>query len=138
MDFNSAALITLRVAHALAALVWLGGGVYYVLAIVPARRNGFDSDDAFVARAQQLFGEWAQPATIILVATGVVLMFDRLSSGTGGLTYAVLLAIKVAAAVGAFVLVAGRRRVRRSRVELIVTLGLAAYALGVLLSSVWE
>lgn len=137
MDVSEAALLALRVAHALAALVWVGGGVYYLAAIVPARRQGTATDDTFVGRAQGYYSEWAQPATIILLATGIVMTFDRLSAGSGGLTYVGLLAVKIGAAIAAFALVAGRRRGRRSRVEVVVILGLSAYVLGVLLSSIW-
>jgi uncharacterized membrane protein len=80
-----------------------------------------------------------------MLATGVVLGFDRLSSGAGGLLYAVLLGLKVAAAVVAFWL-AGlrparrayrRRGRRRSMPEIIVALGSLAFVLGVVLASVW-
>jgi uncharacterized membrane protein len=134
-------LLLLRLAHSVAAMVWLGGGVYYLLALRPALRESGEQGRSVAGAAQRAFGEWAQLAALIMVATGAVLMFDRLSDGTGGVLYAVLLAAKVIAAIAAFWL-AGirpvrRRGVRRAAPELIAAFGIFAFVLGVVLSSVY-
>lgn len=131
-------LLALRLFHALAAMIWLGGGIYYLVAVVPAARDGGEHAGEFVGRAQGFYGEWAQPATLVMLATGMVLVFDRLSEGQGGLLYAGLLGFKVVAAIAAFGLVMNRRRGKRTRSDIVVALGLVAFALGVILSSVWE
>ena len=139
-------LVGLRVAHALAAMVWLGGGVYYLLALRPAGRSLGEPARDVTGAAQRAFGEWAQTATAVMVGTGVVLAFDRLSSVEGGVSYAALLAAKIVAALVAFWL-AGIRPLRRTRrrgvarraaPELVMALGAFAFVLGVVLSSVYE
>jgi len=138
-------LLLLRLAHGFAAVVWLGGGVYYLVAIRPALRESADPPREFVAAAQALYGEWARAMTVVMLATGVVLMFDRLSNAGGGLPYAVALAGKIAAALLAFWLAGLRPRrrrrgaapARRSRPELILALGAVAFGVGVILASVW-
>jgi uncharacterized membrane protein len=135
-------LLGLRLAHALAAAVWLGGGVYFLLILRPALRERGDEARSLMGDAQRAFGEWAQVATLTMIATGAVLTFDRLSSGRGGLTYATLLAAKIVAALAAFWLIGlrtTRRRgaERRSAPELVLALGLVAFVLGVALSSVY-
>ena len=137
-------LLSLRIAHALASTVWLGGGVYYLLALRPATRAAdHDGARALTAQAQRSFVEWAHVTTIVMVATGAVLGFDRLAGDAEGLTYAVLLALKVAAAVGAFWLAGVRprrlaaRRKRRATTETIVALGLFAYVVGVALATIY-
>lgn len=140
-------LLALRLGHALAATIWLGGGVYYLLALRPAVIAATAEADAqaLASRAQRAFGEWASVASLVMVATGVVLTFDRLSNGDDGLRYAALLALKIAAAIGAFWFAGfrpARRAVRqrgakRSAPELIVGLGLLAFVLGVILSSIY-
>jgi uncharacterized membrane protein len=135
-------LLALRLAHALAAAVWLGGGVYFLLILRPALRERGDEARSLVGDAQRAFGEWSQVATLTMIATGAVLTFDRLSSGRGGLTYAALLAAKIVAALAAFWLIGlrttrRRRTARRSAPELVLTLGLVAFVLGVALSSVY-
>lgn len=138
-------LLLLRLAHALAATFWLGGGVYYLVALRPALRSRPESAREFGAEAQRAFGEWARVATLVMVATGVVLTFDRLSAGRGGLTYAALLALKIVAAAAAFWFAgvrparraARRRSGRRVAPEFILALGLLAFLLGVALASVY-
>jgi putative copper export protein len=138
-------LLALRIAHAAAATVWLGGGVYFLLAVRPVLRAAEDPVRALATEFQRRFGEWAEVATVVMLATGVVLGVDRLSAGTGGLRYAVLLAVKVVAAVLAFWLAGVRparraaRRAgrRRAAPELIVALGSLAFVIGIILASVW-
>ena len=132
MDVNQIALISLRVAHATAALIWLGGGFYYFVAVRPGGRTEFASE------AQRRFHEWARPATIIMLTTGVVLLFEGLSSNTAGITYAVVLAVKIIAALAAFWLVRPRRRAGgSSRSERVIALGMSAFVLGVVISTIW-
>lgn len=135
-------LVALRLAHSVAAVVWLGGGVYFVLALGPAARDADSAGQAVVAAAQRAFGEWAQIATIVLLGTGTVLVFERLSTGQGGWIYVALLALKILAALWAFLLVRGRIRARgrrngRSRSELILTLGFIAFSIGIVLASLY-
>ncbi|MEX2315462.1 MAG: hypothetical protein WD628_07050 [Thermomicrobiales bacterium] len=135
--------LSLRVAHALAAMLWLGGGVYFLLAVRPASREAEEQPRAFISAAQGYFGEWAQLATMALVVTGGGLVFDRLANGDAGLTYVALMAAKIVAGLAAFCM-AGIRQTRRktpggrrSSPELIVTLGMVAFVIGVALSSVY-
>lgn len=98
--------------------------------------------------AQKEFGEWAAVASLVMVVTGVVLMFDRLTDGRGSTLYVVWLAVKLAAAVSAFWLTGslarGRQRRGRARPNLainrawvVLTLGMIAFVVGVALSSVY-
>ena len=135
-------LLALRLAHALAAAVWLGGGVYYLLIVRPAVRERGDEARSLLAGAQRAFGEWAQVTTVTMLATGAVLTFDGLSSGRGGLIYAALLAIKILAALAAFWMAGVRparrsRRGRRTASQWVLLCGLTAFVLGVALSSVY-
>lgn len=138
MTPGDAILILLRIAHASASLVWLGGGVYFAIGILPLLRSGESLQRSVAFSAQQRFGPWSKDATIVLLGTGMVLMFDRLSSGIGGLTYAVVLGIKVASGAFAFLLLGQRWRQRfatrprrLSTTSLVLTLGWVAFLLGV-------
>lgn len=139
MDAAEVILLLLRVFHSLAAVIWLGGGIYYVVAIRP--QIGSEEPPDFIVAARRAYSEWSRSATAILLASGTILMFDGLSSGRGGLAYAGLLAAKVAAALVAFWIVMRRRRrgrAPRSRTEVALALGIGAFVVGVLLSSIWE
>jgi uncharacterized membrane protein len=147
MDVPAIARLLLRLAHAIAAVLWLGGGAYYVLALRPALRNADPAAQAAGREAQREFGEWASVATLVLIATGVVLTFDRLTDGRGTSVYVILLAIKIVAALVAFVLTGtfvGRSKARRgkgkpkiNRSWLILSLGTAAFVIGITLSVIY-
>lgn len=134
-------LLVLRIAHNLAAVVWLGGGVYFLVALRPAAREADSAGEAVAAAAQRAFGEWGQLAAITLVGTGVVLTFERLSAGQGGWIYALLLALKIASALIAFLLVRASMRSRRGgkrpAAEVILALGFTAFTIGILLAGLW-
>lgn len=141
----------LRVAHALAAAVWLGGGAYYVLALRPHLRQADEQARALAGQAQREFGEWASVATLTMIVSGVIMMFDRVTDGQGTLAYVALLVAKVLAAAAAFWLAGAfvrrgrtaRRAVDRTprpparldRAWLILALGSVAFVLGVILAS---
>lgn len=134
-------LVALRVVHNFASVVWLGGGVYFLVALRPAAREADTAGKAVAAAAQKAFGEWGQLATIALVGTGAVLMFERLSDGRGGWVYAGLLALKILSALVAFLLVRSMVRSRKGRhrrtAELVLGLGLIAFIVGIVLASLW-
>jgi uncharacterized membrane protein len=131
-------LIGLRVVHALGATVWLGGAIYYIVAIRPATADPAAGE--FVRQIQPRFGEWAKTATIVMLGSGIVLTFNGLAENADGLAYVVWLALKIVAALAAFALLR-RRRTRSvgslSRMNLVLGLGFFAYVSGVVLSSVW-
>lgn len=148
MDIAEIGQIILRLAHGLAAAIWVGGGAYYLLAVRPKVRSSEDPNARELGAAvQREFGEWASVATLVMIATGVVLMFERLSGGQGTTTYVVLLAIKIVAAVVAFWMTGvlrprGSRPSRRrsgllDQAWLVLALSIAAFLLGALLTTLY-
>ncbi|MEX2425146.1 MAG: hypothetical protein WD401_00110 [Thermomicrobiaceae bacterium] len=148
MDIAEAGQIILRLAHGLAAAIWVGGGAYYLLAVRPNVRSRDDEESrALSAAIQREFGEWASVATIVMVASGVILMFERLSGGQGTVVYLAILAAKIVAAVIAFWM-AGVLRPRSARSSrrrtgtldrawLILAFSALAFLLGALLTTVY-
>jgi len=159
VDGASIARLVLRLAHAIAAVTWLGGGMYYALALRPQLAGAGDEAKALAARAQRAFVRWAFWATVVLIVTGIALMYDRLNAGGGTVVYVIILAVKVIAAAGAFFLTgifterrtkiraitsAGRGRAsverhqrRIERAWMLVGLGMVAFVLGIALSSIY-
>ena len=82
-------LVVLRWLHGIATIVFLGWSAVLWL-------DGPPRGDATAAR--QRFKEITELSLLVLLATGAVLTFDRLSHGAGGL-YAGVLALKVVCAV---------------------------------------
>lgn len=85
-------LVLLRWLHAVASIVFLGWSAVLWL-------DGPPRDDMNAAR--QRFKEVTELSLLVLLASGAVLTFDRLSHGAGGL-YAAVLALKVLCAVIAY------------------------------------
>jgi hypothetical protein len=87
-----ALLVVLRWLHAVASIAFLGWSAVLWL-------DGPPRGDVSLAR--QRFREITELTLLVLLATGAVLTFDRLSRGAGGI-YAAVLALKVACAVVAY------------------------------------
>ena len=94
--------------HAVAAVAWVGGGIFYWVVLRPAVRAGTlpESISRFAAVE---FGQLVVLAMWALVITGGVLMFTKLSESTATLSYGIVLAIKVLLSAWMFFLTVNRR-----------------------------
>jgi hypothetical protein len=127
---------TLRLAHALAAAVWIGGTLLWVL-------TPLESIEAQPVRRQPL-REALRVGIGVFILTGAILAVQRLGSAALPPTYFALLVIKIALAIRMFALVrriggadnAGRRTYRPER-EILV-LGVIVYALAFALRAIYE
>ena len=102
-------LLIVRWAHAIAAVAWVGGGIFYWVVLRPALRT--EGVPPAVARfAGVEFGGLVALAMWTLVVTGAVLVFARLSEPAADVPYGAVLAVKIALSVWMFLLASGRRR----------------------------
>ena len=102
-------LLLIRWVHAIAAVAWVGGGIFYWVVLRPALRT--EGVPPTVARfAGVEFGGLVALAMWTLVVTGAVLVFARLSEPTADVPYGAVLAVKIALSAWMFLLVSGRRR----------------------------
>jgi putative copper export protein len=138
----------MRVAHLLAAGTWIGGSIVYLLVIGPGLRLAKAAPEVG-AQVARLFRQLVNVCIGVLVATGIFLMFDRLTSVEVGITYVVVLALKVATAIAMFLLAlyvaqeARRRPDRRGRLwnlapRYILALGILTFLLGATLVQIYE
>ena len=115
MDVLDIILLIIRWAHALAAVVWIGGSLFLLLAGRPALRK-VDSE-GLVGRALAVeFRPIVATAIAVLIISGVILTVDRLTSDAAGLAYTAVLVAKIVLAVYAFVIawLLPRRREQRA------------------------
>ena len=133
-------LLLMRWAHALAALLWIGGSLFYALVLPAARQTSPHPEEAtFFQALGREFRSWVNLCIGILVLTGAILTLARLAQGQATPPYLVVLGVKVSLALGAFLLVRsqGRRpaqpggwaRRALTRTNLILVLGLLAFLL---------
>ena len=102
VDVLGIILLIIRWAHALAAVVWIGGSLFMLLAGRPALRT--TDSGGLVGRALAAeFRPMVLTAIAVLIVSGVILTVDRLTSDAAGMAYTVALVAKILLAVYAFV-----------------------------------
>jgi putative copper resistance protein D len=141
--------VLMRTVHVVAASAWIGGSIFYLVALIPALRSGGPAPRV----AAEVAGHFRQLVNVcmgLLLLSGVYLTADRLTTTSLGLAYVVVLGVKIAVALALFGLAIyqaqeGVSRLRRERTRLwkavprlILGLGLVAFLLGALLTALFE
>ena len=94
-------LIAIRWAHALAAVAWVGGSIFFLLVLRPSLKRA--SGGGPVGRlAGAEFRSLVNMAIAVLVLTGVVLSASRLTSTAVSVPYVVVLVGKIIVALYMF------------------------------------
>ena len=93
MEVNDYLILLVLWAHIMAVTVWIGGNLFFLFVLRPVMRLG-GSSPSFGARIGQLFKEMVEISLLVLIITGVILIFDRLTV-LGSNTYGLILAIKL-------------------------------------------
>lgn len=140
--------VLMRTIHVLAGGIWVGGSVIYLVVIGPAFQTTKPAPEVS-AHIARLFRKVVNVCIGALLLTGVYLIFDRLSLVAIGTAYLVVLAVKIAVALGMFLLAlfqaqearrSARQRARwwRAVPRYILALGVLAFLLGTILTVVFE
>ena len=102
-------LLVIRWLHAVAAVSWVGGGLFYWVVLRPVLRKG-DASSQLARSAAPEFRQVVDLAMWTLIITGVVMAADRLTAETATVTYVAVLAAKIGIALWMFGVVWTRRR----------------------------
>tara|TARA_B100001013_G_C24563447_1_gene423454 strand:+ start:388 stop:846 length:459 start_codon:yes stop_codon:yes gene_type:complete len=94
----------------ISAVIWIGGSFYYLLVLKPVSRNAPQIGKQIHAAAAKEFQPLVTASIIILISSGVILAFTRLTYPTVGVSYITTLAIKSALSVWMFIHVQVQRR----------------------------
>lgn len=141
--------VFMRAVHIIAAAAWVGGSIMYIVVVLPALRLGGAAPTVTVNVAN-LFKRMVNICIGVLLLSGAYLTFDRLTQTTLGLPYLVVLGLKIAGAIGLFILALyiGQSTVRRlaKRVtrlskaapQFMLALGILIFALGAILNQLFE
>ena len=105
MSFPDVLLLIIRWLHAVAAVAWVGGGIFYLLILRPSLRSSNEDSEGAVRRVGEQFRHLVNTAIAVLLVTGVILTLSRLTSDYGGIPYVVVLTIKIVLALYMFYLV---------------------------------
>ena len=97
-------LVAIRWAHALAAVAWVGGGIFYLMVLRPAFRRSNGDPGASRAIGEEFRG-LVNTAIAVLLLTGVILSVSRLTNSAVTVPYVAALVVKVALALYMFYVV---------------------------------
>ena len=91
-------LVIIRWGHAVSAVAWVGGGIFYLMVLRPAirRTQGLPSQTGEAIREE--FRGLVATAIAVLLLTGVILSAARLTSQGATVPYAIVLGVKIALA----------------------------------------
>lgn len=103
-------LVIIRWGHAVSAVAWVGGGIFYLMVLRPAirRSKGLPPETGVAIREE--FRGLVATAIAVLLVTGVILSVVRLTGEGATVPYAIVLGVKIALALFMFYVV---RIVRR-------------------------
>lgn len=103
-------LVIIRWGHAVSAVAWIGGGIFYLMVLRPAirRSQGLPPDTGAAIRDE--FRGLVTTAIAVLLLTGVIMSVARLTGDGATVPYAIVLGVKIALALFMFYVV---RIVRR-------------------------
>ena len=104
MDVLDWILVTIRWGHALGAVAWVGGGMFYVLVIRPVLARSPVPGETARAMGSE-FRSLVNTAIAVLLVTGIVLSASRLTQDTVTTAYVVVLAVKIILALYMFYVV---------------------------------
>ncbi len=97
MNVLDGLLLVIRWVHAVSAVAWVGGGIFYVLVLRPASARS-----QLAAEARRSIGEefrgLVHTVMAVLLITGIILSASRLTGSGVSLYYVVVLGIKIALA----------------------------------------
>lgn len=146
MDLAEPLQVVILWAHAMAAVAWVGGSLFFAIALNPAVEQLGPTPDrvTLVAAAGREFREVVRLSIVIFVVTGVVLAFTRLGNARVTTGYVAVLAFKSALSLWMFWLAgrvgqsAGLGRWWLRPQYLILELGTVVYLLSLVLRVLYE
>ena len=105
MDALDWILLAIRWGHAVAAVAWVGGGIFYLMVLRPAIRQsqGLPKDTGRAIGVE--FRGLVSTAIAVLLITGVILSASRLTEDVITSPYVVVLVVKIALALYMFYVV---------------------------------
>ena len=103
MDVLDWGLIIIRWAHALGAVAWVGGGMFYVLVLRPVLTSSVQEQTNRAIGAE--FRQLVNTAIAVLLITGIVLSASRLTADSVTIAYVIVLSVKITLALYLFYIV---------------------------------
>ena len=107
-------LLLVKWLHAVSAVIWVGGSLFYLLVLRPATHSSNRFNNKLNPAIASEFRAIVNVCIIVLIATGVILAMDRLTEGVVGSPYVITLGVKVVLSIWMFIQVQSQRRSSRA------------------------
>ena len=145
--------VALRWLHAIAAVAWIGGSLFYLIVLNPSFDTSVadEATRALRARIGATFRDMVNAAVVVFALTGVILLYDQLSRPGITVAYTVVVGIHAAIPVAMFLLFQQLGRVRppagargrpvalwRRPQSILLILGLVTYLTAVVMQVMFE
>ena len=114
MTAGDVILLIVRWLHLVCAAAWVGGSLFYLLVLIPATRNTAGAAKGWNTAVAAEFRGLVDVCIFVLVLTGGILSFERLTGGVAGVPFVVTLGLKILLTLWMFYLALSLRR-RRGR-----------------------
>ena len=108
-------MLCIRWAHSLSATIWVGGTLFYILVLRPQQKHINTAENTLIPNIVKQFRGLIDACILILIATGTLLLFDRLTDNSTTSTYVVVVTLKIVLATWMFAI--ARRRWRSRSTE---------------------
>jgi len=108
-------LVLIQSVHGIVAVIWIGGALFYLLVLLPTFRSHPTDLRSFSLPLNKRFQEVTGMCIVLLTITGIVLMFDKLTSVHVTNSYLVTLGLKIGVSLIMFALVWTQRQTRRKK-----------------------
>ncbi|HEX5414508.1 MAG TPA: hypothetical protein VFZ25_02505 [Chloroflexota bacterium] len=149
MDLASGIQVFILWAHAMAAVAWVGGSLFYAVVLTPSLEEVGPTPErlSLLSVVGREFREVVRLAILVFVVTGGILIFTRLSDPRVSTAYVVVLIVKISLSLAMFWLAwrightagrGGKPAWWRRPQYLILELGVVVYFLSLLLRVLFE
>ena len=110
MDISELFHLFVRWTHLVSAAAWVGGNIFWVLVLNPSA----NSSKSVIAQKMQSqisteFRGLVDTCIFVLLATGAIMTFNRLTPGEIGYQYVLVLGLKIILVAGMFYLIRSKR-----------------------------
>ena len=95
MPISDILILVIRWLHLTSSSAWIGGGIFYILILQPLINKNPQTFKSLKSSTGRAFQSLSNICIIMMIATGAIMGFDRLSESVTNLSYAITLFIKV-------------------------------------------
>ncbi|MDP6102229.1 MAG: hypothetical protein QF579_02845 [Dehalococcoidia bacterium] len=113
MTLSEGGLLLIHWFHSLSAVTWVGGSLFYVLVLRPQQRKTGPNGTMLGPEALSQFRGLVDACIAVLILTGTILLFDRITSPSTSSAYLITVSVKIMLALWMFAV--ARRRWQRQR-----------------------